>query len=93
MNKAELVGALAEALGDTKASASHILDVIFGEQGVILGSLNEPGDKVRVTGFGVFEVKERKARTARNPKTGAVVKVGAKTVRKFHFLGGAKEVE
>lgn len=92
MNKTDLIKALSESLGTTRVHAADILDAIFGENGIILGNLTDVGDKVRVTGFGVFEVKERKARKARNPKTGETISVPAKVVRKFHFLR-AKEVE
>ena len=70
MNKAELIEALAARLGDRKA-ASSALDAVLGE----IQTAVTKGDKVSITGFGVFEKRARAARTARNPRTGETVKV------------------
>lgn len=79
MNKAELVTALAERLGGNKKAAADTLDTVI--DAIYRGVAK--GDKVGITGFGVFEKVERKARTARNPKTGASVRVKKSTVPKF----------
>lgn len=92
MNKGDIIKALAEELAEPRSRASVIYDAVFGENGVILGNLVEVGDKVRVSGFGVFEVKQRNPRKARNPVTGDPINVPAKVVRKFRFLK-AKQVE
>jgi DNA-binding protein HU-beta len=92
MNKGDLIKALAEELAEPRARAARIFDAVFGENGVILGNLIDPGDKVRVSGFGVFEVKQRNARKARNPVTNEAIDVPAKVVRKFRFLK-AKQVD
>src|SRR6266511_5046051 len=70
VNKAELIDALAARLGDKK-SASTALDAVLAE----LQTAVTKGDKVAITGFGVFEKRVRAARTARNPRTGESVKV------------------
>lgn len=75
MNKAELIDAIQEALGKdaTKRAAEESLDAVLSSiaKGV-------KGDKkVQIIGFGTFEVKERAARTGRNPKTGESMKIPA----------------
>ena len=78
MNKAELIDALAARLGDKKA-ASSALDAVLGE----IQTAVTKGDKVSLTGFGVFEKRARAARTARNPRTGETVKVKKTSVPAF----------
>ena len=78
MNKAELIDALAVRLGEKK-TASAALDAVLAE---VQGAVTK-GDKVSITGFGVFEKQVRPARTARNPATGAAVKVPKMSVPKF----------
>src|ERR1041384_4552695 len=70
VNKAELVEALAVSLGDKKA-ATAALDAVLKE----IQNAVTKGDRVAITGFGVFEKRVRAARTARNPRTGEAVKV------------------
>ena len=79
MNKTELVNAMAAKTGMTKVAAKEAMNACFG---TIQEQLNK-GDKVTLIGFGTFSVVERKARTAKNPRTGATVKVAAKKVAKF----------
>src|SRR3954453_1796297 len=78
VNKAELIEALAARLGDRK-TATAALDAVIseGEKGVT------KGDRVAITGFGVFEKRARNARTARNPRTGEPVKVKKTSVPAF----------
>jgi len=68
MNKAQLIDALAERLGDKKVAAAAVAGLVD----VVVRAVNA-GDKVTVTGFGVFEKRARAARTARNPRTGEAV--------------------
>jgi DNA-binding protein HU-beta len=70
VNKAELIDALTARLGDKRA-ATQALDAVLSE----IQNAVTKGDKVAITGFGVFEKKVRAARTARNPRTGEAVKV------------------
>lgn len=79
MNKAELIDAIAEKSGLTKVDAKKALDSFIG---VAAASLKK-GEKVTLIGFGSFSVVERAARTGRNPRTGAVLKVPKKKVVKF----------
>jgi DNA-binding protein HU-beta len=78
VNKAELIEALAARLGDRK-SAIAALDAVLAE----IQSAVTKGDKVAITGFGVFEKRVRAARTARNPRTGESVKVKKTSVPAF----------
>ena len=73
MNKGELVAALAAktelSKKDSEAALNGLIDVI--------SDTIAKGDKVQLIGFGTFESKDRPARTARNPRTGAEVKIAA----------------
>ena len=79
MNKGMLVDVVYEKMGGTKKQAEELVDLVFD---TITNTLRE-GNEVALTGFGVFSVKDRKARTARNPRTGAVVQVPATKAPKF----------
>lgn len=79
MNKTELVNAMAEKAGMTKVAAKKAMTACFG---TIQEQLKK-GEKVTLIGFGTFSVVKRKARTAKNPRTGKAVKVPAKKVAKF----------
>lgn len=79
MNKNELIAAVADQSGLTKAQASDAVDATLG---AITGALSS-GDDVRLLGFGNFVVAQRKATTARNPQTGAVVQVPASKAARF----------
>ena len=87
MNKAELIDALAARLGDKRA-ATQALDAVLTE----VQNAVTKGDKVAITGFGVFEKKVRAARTARNPRTGEAVKVKKTSVPAFRPGAGFREL-
>ena len=87
MNKAELVEALAVSLGDKKA-ATAALDAVLKE----IQNAVTKGDRVAITGFGVFEKRVRAARTARNPRTGEAVKVKKTSVPAFRPGAGFREL-
>src|SRR2546423_11599182 len=86
VNKAELIDALGARLGDKK-SASSALDAVLAE----IQTAVTKGDKVAITGFGVFEKRVRAARTARNPRTGESVKVKKTSVPAFRPGASFKE--
>ena len=73
MNKTELIAAVAESAGLTKKDTERVLNAAID---AITASLAK-GEKVQLIGFGTFESKTRPARTARNPRTGAEVKIAA----------------
>ena len=79
MKKAELVEAIAEKTGLTKADANRALEATFE---VITKALKK-GERVPVAGFGTFNVTKRKAREGRNPQTGAKVKIPARKAVTF----------
>ena len=79
MNKAELIDALAVKLDGSKKQAAEAVEAVFDA----IQNAVAAGEKVAITGFGVFEKANRAARTARNPRTGATVKVKATSVPKF----------
>ena len=87
MNKAQLIEALSERLGDKKAAGA----AVDGLVDVIVRTVNK-GEKVNITGFGVFEKRARAARTARNPRTGETVKVKKTTVPAFRAGTTFKDV-
>jgi DNA-binding protein HU-beta len=87
VNKAELIEALSGRLGDRK-SATAALDAVLAE----IQSAVTKGDKVSITGFGVFEKRVRAARTARNPRTGESVKVKKTSVPAFRPGASFKEL-
>lgn len=78
MNKSELVESIAERLGDRRAAGAAVEAVLD----TIMRSL-AAGEKVALSGFGVFEKVDRAARSARNPATGAPVSLAATSVPRF----------
>ncbi len=87
MNKAEIAEAVHGKLGGTKVQADEIVDLVFDS---ITNSLKK-GEEVSIAGFGIFLVKHRAARQARNPRTGAMVSVAAMKVPKFRAGKALKE--
>ncbi len=79
MNRKELVDALAGKTESSKAEADRTLGALIE---VISGALKK-GDSVSLVGFGSFTVRKRAARTGRNPKTGAELKIKASKVPAF----------
>jgi DNA-binding protein HU-beta len=79
MNKNDLVGAVADASGLSKADAGKAVDAAFD---AITKALKK-GDEVRMVGFGTFSVAKRKASTGRNPRTGEEMKIPASNQPKF----------
>jgi DNA-binding protein HU-beta len=79
MNKAELIEAMANDSGLTKADAKKALDSFIKSTS---GALSN-GDRVALVGFGSFSVSMREARKGRNPQTGAEITIAAKKVIKF----------
>ena len=73
MNKTELIAAVAEKTGMTKKDAERVINATFE---AVSESLIK-GDKVQVSGFGIFEVKAREARVGRNPRTKEAIQIPA----------------
>ncbi len=79
MNKGELIEAVARNTGESKALAEKMVNETLD---VIVGAVVTAG-KVQITGFGTFEARDRAARVARNPQTGAPINVAATRVPAF----------
>lgn len=88
MNKAELIDAVTSHLGVDKRTATNAVEAVVDT----ITRTVAAGEKVAITGFGVFEKIERGARTARNPATGATVKVKKTSVPKFRPGSNFKDV-
>ncbi len=87
MNKAGIVEAVQGVLGGTKVQAEQVVDKVFDS---IVMSLKK-GDEVSVAGLGIFSVKARAARQARNPRTGESISVPAMKVPKFRAAKALKD--
>ncbi|HWG65229.1 MAG TPA: HU family DNA-binding protein [Streptosporangiaceae bacterium] len=87
MNKRDLIDAISGRLGDKKTATEAVNAVLDTIQHTVAR-----GDKVAITGFGVFEKSVRPARTARNPATGAQIKVPKSSVPKFRAGADFKAV-
>lgn len=73
MNKAELVGAVADRTGLSKKDSDKALTAAFE----VITSTLQAGEKVQLVGFGVFDIKERAARIGRNPRTKEEIEIPA----------------
>ena len=87
MNKRDLIDAISDRMGDKKTATEAVNAVLDTIQHTVA-----KGDKVAITGFGVFEKAVRPARTARNPATGATIKVPKSSVPKFRAGADFKAV-
>ena len=87
MNKSELVEAIANGSGVTKADASRVLDTFMN---TVTHAL-KGGDQVVLPGFGSFSTGNRSARTGRNPQTGQTIQIKASRVAKFKAGKSLKE--
>lgn len=87
MNKADIISAVHEVIGSTKADAERAVETVFKT----IEKAMKDGDQVSVAGFGIFEAKKREKREARNPRTGETVIVPAMRVPKFRAAKALKE--
>lgn len=88
MNKTELIAAVAAKANLSKKDADAAVAAVFE---AVTKELKK-GGKVQLIGFGTFAVKKREARTARNPKTGAAIKIAAAKVPTFKAGKALKDV-
>ncbi|MBI4986511.1 MAG: HU family DNA-binding protein [Rhodocyclales bacterium] len=86
MNKSELVEVTAKEAGISKAAAEKALSATIA---AVVKAVSK-GDSVTLVGFGTFKSAKRAARTGKNPKTGATIKIAATTVPKFSAGAGFK---
>ncbi len=88
MKKTELVEAVANKAGLTKADANRAIDAVFETIKDVL----KQGEKMPIAGFGTFAVSKRAAREGRNPQTGAPVHIAARTAVTFKAGSALKDV-
>ncbi len=79
MNKTELIAAVAEKTGLTKKDAERVVSATFETVTATI----KAGEKVSISGFGIFEVKAREARIGRNPRTKEEIKIPATKLPAF----------
>ncbi|TVQ84705.1 MAG: HU family DNA-binding protein [Chromatiaceae bacterium] len=79
MNKSNIIDAMADAAEISKSQAGRALDALTEE----IAKALKNGDTVSIIGFGTFSVKERAARTGRNPQTGAAIEIAASKTPAF----------
>jgi DNA-binding protein HU-beta len=79
MNKTELIASVAAATGVTKKDAERIVNATFDT----IAAQMAAGERVQISGFGIFEAKERQARVGRNPQTKATIEIPATTLPTF----------
>lgn len=79
MNKADLVNSIAKKTGLSKLKSNEVIDAFVSAVSESLAN----GEKVTLVGFGTFTTSKRDARKGRNPKTGEVINISAKTVARF----------
>ncbi len=79
MTKADLVEAIYQKIGFSKKEASDLVEMLFD---AIKGTLSR-GEKIKVSGFGNFLVREKRSRTGRNPQTGEAIEISARRVLTF----------
>ncbi len=87
MNKADLVNDLHATLGGTRVAAEQAMDALLNSITMAM----KKGDEVSIAGLGIFSVKQRKSRTARNPRTGEAITVPAMKVPKFRAAKALKD--
>jgi len=93
MTKDEFAAKLARKVDISKAKANDVIDAIFStapREGIIAIEL-DAGRSCQITGFGTFDTRPRKARTGRNPQTGAAIFIPATTVPVFRSGKGLKD--
>lgn len=88
MNKSDLIAQIAGELHTSKLAANRLLDTVLEK---IRDGLKEEGT-VTITGFGTFEVKDRKARVGRNPHTGEPIRIEAGKRVGFRVGKGLKQL-
>ncbi|WP_018234038.1 HU family DNA-binding protein [Thioalkalivibrio thiocyanodenitrificans] len=87
MNKSELIDAVANSSDLPKAQAARAVDAMID----VISSALKGGDQVTIVGFGTFLVRERDARTGRNPRTGESIQIPASKMPSFKAGKGLKD--
>ena len=79
MTKADIVERVSERIGTTKKESQDLVESVFS----LLKSTLESGEKIKISGFGNFEVKQKKDRRGRNPQTGETITIEARQILSF----------
>ncbi len=79
MTKADIVEAIYEKIGFSRKESAEIVDLVFD----LMKETLEHGDKIKISGFGNFVVREKRARKGRNPQTGQELEISARRVLTF----------
>lgn len=79
MTKADLVEAVHATVGFSKKESSDIVELVFDTMKETL----EQGEKIKISGFGNFEIRDKRSRIGRNPQTGEVIEISARRVLTF----------
>jgi len=88
MNKNELIEKLSDSTGFTKSDTQKFVNAYVE----VISNTLKKGQEVQLVGFGTFKVTKRKARTGRNPQTGAALKIPAKKVPAFRAGKALKDI-
>jgi len=79
MTKAELVETIYEKIGFSRKESAEIVDLVFDLMKETLGS----GEKIKISGFGNFVIRQKRSRKGRNPQTGSEIQISARRVLTF----------
>jgi integration host factor subunit alpha len=79
MTKADLVDSIYERVGFSKKESARIVEMVFD----IIKETLEKGEKIKISGFGNFVVREKRSRVGRNPQTGQEIEISARRVLTF----------
>src|SRR5689334_16620296 len=79
MTKADLVEAIHTKVGFSKKESADIVELVFDT----IKETLERGEKIKISGFGNFEVRDKRSRVGRNPQTGDVIEISARRVLTF----------
>ncbi len=79
MTKADIVESVYNKVGFSKKESAEIVELVFATMKETL----EQGEKIKISGFGNFIVREKNARIGRNPQTGEVIEISARRVLTF----------
>ena len=88
MNKTDLIAAVAQSAGLTKKDSERVLNAAIDAMTAALAN----GEKVQISGFGAFEVKEREARIGRNPHTKEAIEIPATKVPVFKASKALRDI-
>ncbi len=79
MTKADIIESVYEKVGFSKKESAEIVELVFDT----LKETLERGDRIKISGFGNFQVRQKKARVGRNPQTGKEIEISARRVLTF----------